>query len=196
MVLQEVTLTFGEERISMKDALKRLVITFQTDSLQVLQDEDESTTTTLSISPVSYPGYLPAWREGRLAFGGLLGEITRRWCAVCLKFVFTASYSLYVFKFKDHYYCAERGIWQINNTESIWNQPAAIKYINPFSSSSFSLFRRGRVQRWLPLLDRLSGEDPGPREGFGPGFSRQTHVNLLPQLPCIDHESMHVQCVD
>ncbi|XP_031707464.1 sex hormone-binding globulin [Anarrhichthys ocellatus] len=71
---KEVTLTFGEENICMKDTFKRLVIIFQTDSLQVLQDEDESKTTTLPTSPVSHPGYLTAWKEGRLAVGGLLGE--------------------------------------------------------------------------------------------------------------------------
>ncbi|XP_029311154.1 sex hormone-binding globulin [Cottoperca gobio] len=69
---QEVTLTFGGEKISMRDTFKRLVITFQTDLLQALQDEDQSKT--LSISPLSHPGYLTTWREGRLAVGGLLGE--------------------------------------------------------------------------------------------------------------------------
>ncbi|XP_051285035.1 sex hormone-binding globulin isoform X2 [Dicentrarchus labrax] len=71
---EEVSLTFGKEKLSMKYTVKRLVITFQTDLLQVLQDEDESKTTTLSINPTSHPGYLTTWREGRLAFGGLLGE--------------------------------------------------------------------------------------------------------------------------
>lgn len=42
----------------------------------------------------------------------------------------------------------------------------------------------------------MSGEDPGPGEGFGPGFSHQTHVHLLSQLSCIDHESTDVQHVD
>lgn len=74
--LQEVILIFGEEKISMKDTFKRLVITFQTDLLKVLEDEDEDESkTTLSIIPVSHPGYLTTWREGRLAVGGLLGEI-------------------------------------------------------------------------------------------------------------------------
>ncbi|XP_074479545.1 sex hormone-binding globulin isoform X1 [Sebastes fasciatus] len=72
---KEVTLIFGEEKISMKDTFKRLVITFQTDLLKVLEDEDEDESkTTLSIIPVSHPGYLTTWREGRLAVGGLLGE--------------------------------------------------------------------------------------------------------------------------
>lgn len=70
---KEVTLIFGEEKISMKETFKRLVITFQTDLLKVLEDEDESKTT-LSIIPGSHLGYLTPWREGRLAVGGLLGE--------------------------------------------------------------------------------------------------------------------------
>nr|XP_020441566.1 sex hormone-binding globulin [Monopterus albus] len=71
---KEVTLTFGEYKIQMKDVVKRLVMTFQTDLLQVLQDFDEPKTTTVSISPVRHPGYLTTWRDGRLAIGGLLGE--------------------------------------------------------------------------------------------------------------------------
>ncbi|XP_042257534.1 sex hormone-binding globulin [Thunnus thynnus] len=71
---KEVTLTFSGDKISMKETFKRLVITFQTDLLQVLQDEDESKTTQIPVSPVSHPGYLTTWREGRIAIGGLLGE--------------------------------------------------------------------------------------------------------------------------
>ncbi|XP_026170761.1 sex hormone-binding globulin isoform X2 [Mastacembelus armatus] len=67
---KEVTLTFGEEKITMKDIFKRLVITFQTDSLQVVRDEDVTTNTMLPISP----GYMTMWRQGHLAVGGLLGE--------------------------------------------------------------------------------------------------------------------------
>uniref|UniRef100_A0A3B4YF25 Neuralized-like protein 4 n=1 Tax=Seriola lalandi dorsalis TaxID=1841481 RepID=A0A3B4YF25_SERLL len=37
-------------------------------------------------------------------------------------------------------------------------------------------------QCWLPVPDRLSEENPGPREGFGSGFSCQTHVDLLPHV--------------
>ncbi|XP_032367288.1 sex hormone-binding globulin [Etheostoma spectabile] len=70
---KEVTLLFGEEKLSMQNIFKRLVITFETDKLQVFQDEDESKTTTFSITG-SHPGYLTPWREGRLAFGGLLGK--------------------------------------------------------------------------------------------------------------------------
>ncbi|XP_040038328.2 sex hormone-binding globulin [Gasterosteus aculeatus] len=71
---KEITLTFGEENITMKDTFKRLVIIFQTDLLQVLRDGDKSNTTTLPINPVSHPGYFTTWKEGRLAVGGLLGE--------------------------------------------------------------------------------------------------------------------------
>ncbi|KAL6118572.1 shbg [Pungitius sinensis] len=71
---KEITLTVGEEKVSMKDTFKAMVIIFQTDSLRVLRDGDESNTTTLPIGPVSHPGYLTTWKEGRLAVGGLLGE--------------------------------------------------------------------------------------------------------------------------
>ncbi|KAM8746672.1 sex hormone-binding globulin [Acanthopagrus schlegelii] len=71
---KEVTLTFGDLKISMKDTLKKLAITFQTDSLRVLQDEDESKAVSLSVGSESRPGYLNLWREGRLAVGGLLGD--------------------------------------------------------------------------------------------------------------------------
>ncbi|KAF3697919.1 Sex hormone-binding globulin [Channa argus] len=74
-ITKEVTLTFGEEKMSMKDTFRRLVITFLTDSLQVLQDKDDPKTTTFPISPVSHPEYLTTWKEGRLAIGGLLGEV-------------------------------------------------------------------------------------------------------------------------
>ncbi|XP_037614742.1 sex hormone-binding globulin isoform X2 [Sebastes umbrosus] len=66
---KEVTLIFGEEKISLKETFKRLVITFQTDLLKVLKDEDKSKTT-LSINLRC----LTTWRGGRLAVGGLLGE--------------------------------------------------------------------------------------------------------------------------
>lgn len=73
--LQEVTLTFGGETIIMKDTFKRLVITFQTELLQVLQDEVEPKSSSLYVTGVRDPGFLETWREGRLAFGGLLGEV-------------------------------------------------------------------------------------------------------------------------
>uniref|UniRef100_UPI0037E715F8 sex hormone-binding globulin n=1 Tax=Semicossyphus pulcher TaxID=241346 RepID=UPI0037E715F8 len=71
---KEVALTFGEDKISMKDTFKKLVITFQTDLIHVIEDEDESKTTAFRISPEGRPASLASWREGRLAFGGLLGE--------------------------------------------------------------------------------------------------------------------------
>lgn len=60
---------------------------------------------------------------------------------------------------------------------------------NVFSFAPFSLLRWRWGQNRLRVFDGLSGEDSDPREGFGPGFSCQTHVNLLPQLPCVDHEA-------
>ncbi|XP_054456997.1 sex hormone-binding globulin [Anoplopoma fimbria] len=71
---KEVTLTFGEDKISVKDTFKRLVIIFQTNLLKVFHDEGELKTITLPINPVSRPGYLTPWREGHFAVGGLLGE--------------------------------------------------------------------------------------------------------------------------
>ncbi|CAJ1086202.1 sex hormone-binding globulin [Xyrichtys novacula] len=71
---KEVTLTFGVEQFTMTDAFERLVITFQTDLMQVIQVGDESKTTRFPISPTDQPAYLSAWAEGHLAFGGLLGE--------------------------------------------------------------------------------------------------------------------------
>ncbi|KAM9335569.1 sex hormone-binding globulin [Symphorus nematophorus] len=70
---QEVTLTFGKEIITMKDTFRRLLITFQTDSLLLLLDEDELSSTR-SIFPINHFDQLTTWREGRLAVGGLLGE--------------------------------------------------------------------------------------------------------------------------
>lgn len=72
--LQEITFTFREEKISMKATFKRLEITFLTDFLQVRQYGDESKVNALSFTLESHPGYLAMWREGQLAFGGLLGE--------------------------------------------------------------------------------------------------------------------------
>lgn len=59
----------------MKDTIKRLEIVFQKDSLLVHENEDELTSAS-AIFPVNNPSYLAVWREGHLAFGGLLGKIT------------------------------------------------------------------------------------------------------------------------
>ncbi|XP_030609751.1 sex hormone-binding globulin [Archocentrus centrarchus] len=69
---KEVTLTFGDETISMQSSFNRLLLKFQRHSLGIVQHEDESQMT--SISAGSKTSYLTAWREGLLAFGGLLGE--------------------------------------------------------------------------------------------------------------------------
>lgn len=58
----------------MKDTIKKLEIIFQKDSLLVHEMEDELTGAS-SIFPVNNPSYLAMWREGHLAFGGLLGKI-------------------------------------------------------------------------------------------------------------------------
>jgi len=59
-----------------------------------------------------------------------------------------------------------------------------------FILSFFSFLRWRRGQCWLPVLDRLSRKDPGSGEGFGPGSSCQTHVDLISQLPCIDRHTI------
>lgn len=96
----------GEEKIRMKDTFKRLVITFQANSLQVFQDEDESETTTLPIGPGSQPGYSATWGAGHLAFGGLLGEVIQRFI-MCLIMVCPLGISLRVAGLD---YCSERDI--------------------------------------------------------------------------------------
>uniref|UniRef100_A0A8D3A9T9 Sex hormone-binding globulin n=1 Tax=Scophthalmus maximus TaxID=52904 RepID=A0A8D3A9T9_SCOMX len=69
---KEVTLTLGEEKISMRKTVKRLVITFQTEMLQVFQEEPKLTE--LKAISLTNPGVLSTWREGRLAIGSLLGD--------------------------------------------------------------------------------------------------------------------------
>lgn len=59
----------------MKDTVKKLEIIFQKVSLLVHETEDELTGSS-SVFPVNNPSYLAMWREGHLAFGGLLGKIT------------------------------------------------------------------------------------------------------------------------
>ncbi|XP_071388127.1 sex hormone-binding globulin [Centroberyx affinis] len=71
---KEVTLTFGKDKIILAESIKRLAIIFQTDLLQLLKDGEPSEAKRLSVTAESHPGYLTTWREGRLAFGGLLGE--------------------------------------------------------------------------------------------------------------------------
>lgn len=51
-------------------------MTFMKDLVKVFQNEDESKNTT--ISALSHPEYLTTWRNGHLAVGGLLGEITQQ----------------------------------------------------------------------------------------------------------------------
>lgn len=49
---------------------------FHEKSLVLHAYEDDSYSRTSSISPMSYSEFLAVWREGHLAFGGLLGKIT------------------------------------------------------------------------------------------------------------------------
>lgn len=75
--MQEVTLTFGSEKISMKsDDLKKLVIIFEEEMLQVL--EVRAKFQGLQIKSVRNSGFLTTWRNGRIAFGGLLGKVKQR----------------------------------------------------------------------------------------------------------------------
>lgn len=67
-----VTLTFGSETVLMNNTFKRLTIIFQKDSLGLHEYED-SFSSPPSIFPMN-PDYWTVWREGHLAFGGLLGE--------------------------------------------------------------------------------------------------------------------------
>lgn len=69
---KEVTLTFGVDKIHMKPAFRKLMITFQTDALMVHLDGSE--TERISVSKEKHHGYLDMWRMGSLSIGGLLGE--------------------------------------------------------------------------------------------------------------------------
>lgn len=86
-ITKEVRIYYSPDVISITNTLKRLVITFRTDSVQIFQDENEEVISTLPISPLGHPDYLTTWREGRLAFGGLLGEdsVGSRFLTGCLE---------------------------------------------------------------------------------------------------------------
>lgn len=72
---QEVTFTFGEEKYSIKDPLRKLEIIFQSDLIQLHTVESGFSLGQSYLTQVSHPGYLEKWRNGRLGLGGLLGEI-------------------------------------------------------------------------------------------------------------------------
>lgn len=57
----------------------------------------------------------------------------------------------------------------------------------------FSIYRWEWRWRGFTVLDRLSRENPGSREGFGPGFSCQTQVNHLSQLPWVAQENIWIK---
>ncbi|KAM6909042.1 sex hormone-binding globulin [Xenentodon cancila] len=71
---KEVIVTFREEKIVVKNTFNRVLITFLKDLLKVHQDQDESKTIVLPVSPANQPDYLATWRGARLAIGGLLGD--------------------------------------------------------------------------------------------------------------------------
>lgn len=60
----------------MQNTFKRLTIIFQKDSLELYHYEDSLSSPQSSILLMNNPGYWTVWREGHLAFGGLLGKIT------------------------------------------------------------------------------------------------------------------------
>lgn len=66
---KEVTLNFGADKIHIKQAFKRLMITFQTEVLLLHVDGLE-----VIRQSVSDPGYSDMWTMGSLSIGGLLGE--------------------------------------------------------------------------------------------------------------------------
>lgn len=69
---QEVTLTFGENKTSVKDPLGKMEIIFQADLIRLVKDKSEITE--LSMIQVNHAGYLEKWKNGQLGLGGLLGE--------------------------------------------------------------------------------------------------------------------------
>lgn len=82
---QEVTLTFGENKTSIKDPLGKMEIIFQADLIRLLKDKSEITE--LPMIQVSHAGYLEKWRNAQLGVGGLLGEIQ----FVCTIFIFKSQ---------------------------------------------------------------------------------------------------------
>nr|XP_043876244.1 sex hormone-binding globulin [Solea senegalensis] len=66
-----VTFSYGKEKTTMKNTLKRLVIRFN-DLLEVFQEHPKLTD--LHVTSLMNPGVFDAWKNGRLAIGSLLGE--------------------------------------------------------------------------------------------------------------------------
>lgn len=66
---KDVTLTFGGDKIHIKEAFRRLKITFQTEVLMVHLDGAE----TVRLAVID-PEYSDMWTVGSLSIGGLLGE--------------------------------------------------------------------------------------------------------------------------
>lgn len=70
---KEVKLTLGSQIVPMTSTFKRLTIIIQRDSL-VLHQYVDSFNGSSSYFGTNNSGYWTVWREGQLAFGGLLGE--------------------------------------------------------------------------------------------------------------------------
>ncbi|KAK5848356.1 hypothetical protein PBY51_005978 [Eleginops maclovinus] len=69
---QEVNLSYGSQKISMKATFNKLVITFLDELLQVLKKQEKLQD--LQVVSVKNSGFSSTWGNGRLAIGGLLGE--------------------------------------------------------------------------------------------------------------------------
>ncbi|XP_028983108.1 sex hormone-binding globulin [Betta splendens] len=73
---QELTVTDNEKLVVMKDSLKRLEIMLKADSPQD-EDKEKESAFVMSGGTLSVQlGHSSAWKDGRLAIGGLLGENT------------------------------------------------------------------------------------------------------------------------
>ncbi|XP_053198989.1 sex hormone-binding globulin [Scomber japonicus] len=70
---KEVTFNYRDGEVSITNTFKRLVLSWQKDFIHLIQDESK-TTQIMPVNQESHPGYLATWREGHIAFGGLLGE--------------------------------------------------------------------------------------------------------------------------
>ncbi|XP_061620104.1 sex hormone-binding globulin isoform X1 [Phyllopteryx taeniolatus] len=84
---QEVTLSFGRHKLSLKENFKRLEMTFGTDSLEVRHGGHESKVPWDFLSPLKKSGLLSTLRESHVAIGGLLGEddVGSRFLRGCLE---------------------------------------------------------------------------------------------------------------
>ncbi|XP_028331039.1 sex hormone-binding globulin [Gouania willdenowi] len=70
---QDMTITYGEWKMNLKNNLRGLSIKLGEDTLFLHGDEDDLNSF-VSSTPVSHPAYPELWRNSLLAIGGLLGE--------------------------------------------------------------------------------------------------------------------------